>query len=83
MTSSQTVFKEMDDREIDILKTEKDQLKDANEQLTTLLDKMADNNQSQIDQINSQNSIIAHLKAELEQLKVRQWSGIIIMCSFT
>ena len=83
MTSSQTFFKKMDDREIDVLKTEKDQLKDVNEQLTELLNKMEVNNQNQIEKINSQSSKIADLIAELEQLKVRQWSGIMIMCSFT
>ena len=39
-------------------------------QLTTLLDKMAVNNQSQLQQINSQTREIAQLKTENRQLKV-------------
>ena len=48
------------------------QAKQKNEigQLTTLLDKMADNNQNQIQQINSQSSEIVQLKTEVQQLKV-------------
>ena len=44
--------------------------KDEIGQLTTLLDKMADNNQNQIQQINSQSSEIVQLKTEIQQLKV-------------
>ena len=50
--------------------------KDEIGQLTTLLDKMAVNNENQIQQINSQSSEIAQLKTENQQLKVSQWSGI-------
>ena len=51
--------------------------KDEIGQLTTLLDKMAVNNQNQIQQINSQSSEIVQLTTEIQQLKVSQWSGII------
>lgn len=59
--------------EIDVLKTENDELKNANEQLTGLLNKMAINNQKQIQQINSQSSEIAYLTAEIQQLKVSSY----------
>ena len=49
--------------------------KDEIRQLTTLLDKMAVNNENQIQQINSQSSEIAQLRTEIH-LKVSQWSGI-------
>ena len=56
--------------------------KDEIGQLTTLLDKMAVNNENQIQQINSQSSEIekmevkiGQLKEENQQLKVSQWSG--------
>ena len=65
---------------IDAMKDENTQLKakqrDEIGQLTTLLDKMAVNNENLIQQINSQSSEIAQLKTELQQLKVSQWSGI-------
>ena len=55
--------------------------KDEIGQLTTLLDKMAVNNENQIQQINSQSSEIdkmevkiGQLKEENQQLKVSQWS---------
>ena len=74
-------------REIDVLKTDvtqlrtnNDAMKDENKQLTTLLDKMAVNNENQIQQMNSQSSEIAtmkdenkHLKTEIQQLKVSLW----------
>ena len=44
--------------------------KDEIEQLTALLNKMAVNNESQIQQINSLSSEIAQLKTENQQLKV-------------
>ena len=44
-------------------------MKDENKQLTTLLDKMAVNNENQIQQINSQSSEIATMKDENKQLK--------------
>ena len=49
--------------------------KDEIRQLTTLLDKMAVNNENQIQQINTQSSEIAQLRTEVH-LKVSQWSGI-------
>ena len=60
----------------DAMKDENTQLKakqrDEIGQLTTLLDKMAVNNQNQMQQINSQSSEIVQLKTELQQLKVSQ-----------
>ena len=50
--------------------------KDEIGQLTTLLDKMAVNNEDQIRQINSQSSENAQLRTEVQQLKVSQWSEI-------
>ena len=44
-------------------------MKDEIRQLTTLLDKMAVNNQNQMQQINSQSSEIAAMKDESKQLK--------------
>ena len=87
MTSSLTTALEEMRRENDVLKTElktnNDKQKDEIRQLTTLLDKMAVNNENQIQQINSQSSEIAtvkdenkQLKTEVQQLKVSQWSGI-------
>ena len=94
MTSSlTTALEEMNEqqrREIDVLKTDvtqlrinNDAMKDENKQLTTLLDKMAVNNENQIQQINSQSRENAtmkdenkQLKTEIQQLKVSQWSGI-------
>ena len=62
--------------EIDVMKDEITQLrakqKDDIGQLTTILDKMAVNNENQIQQINSQSSEIAQLKTENQQLKVSQ-----------
>ena len=64
----------------DAIKDEITQLKakqkDEIGQLTTLLDKMAVNNENQIQQINSQNSEIAQLRAENQHLKVSRLSGI-------
>ena len=58
-------------------------MKDEKKQLTTLLDKMAVNNENQIQQINAQSSEIItlkdenkQLKTDIQQLKVSQWSGI-------
>ena len=87
MTSSlTTALEEMNEqlrRENDALKTDVTQLRDETKQLTTLLDKMAVNNENQIQQINFQSSEIAtmkdenkQLKTEVQQLKVSQWSGI-------
>ena len=66
-------------RENDVLKTDvtqlrtnNDAMKDENKQLTTLLDKMAVNNENQIQQINSQSSEIVQLRTEVQQLKVSQ-----------
>ena len=50
--------------------------KDEIRQLTTLLDKMAVNNEDQIRQINSQSSENTQLRTEVQQLKVSQWSEI-------
>ena len=87
MTSSlTTALEEMNKqqrREIDVLKTDvtqlrtnNDAMKDENIQLTTLLDKMAVNNENQMQQINSQSSEIVQLKTEVQQLKVSVWLGI-------
>ena len=54
----------------DILKSNNDTLKDTNKQLTTLLDKIAVNNENQIQQINSQCSEIAWLRTEVQRLEV-------------
>ena len=43
---------------------------DENLQLTVSLDKMANNNDNQIEQINSQSNEIAQLQAQVQQLKV-------------
>ena len=43
--------------------------KDEIEQLTTLLDKMAVNNQNQIQQINTQSSEIVQLRTEVDVIK--------------
>ena len=51
------------------LKSNNEKQKDENEQLTTLLDKMAVNSRIQIQQINSQSSEIVQLNAENIQLK--------------
>ena len=45
------------------------QQKDENKQLTTLLDKMAVNNQNQIQQINSQSSEIMQLRTKVDMTK--------------
>ena len=62
--------------EIGELKAENMITKDESKQLTTLLDKMAVNNENQIQQINSQCSEIVQLRTENQQLKVSQWSVI-------
>ena len=70
-------------RENDVLKAKIDTMKDEiiqlqanqkeeNKQLMTLLDKMAINNENQIQQIKSQSSEIAQLRTEVQQLKVSQ-----------
>ena len=56
--------------ENDILKSNNDTLKDTNKQLTALLDKIAVNNENQIQQINSQCSEIAWLRTEVQRLEV-------------
>ena len=78
-----TINNEQLRREVDVLKTDNIQLKndsnaikDKNKQLTTLLDKMAVNNENQIQQINSQSSEIVQLRTEVQHLKVSQWSEI-------
>ena len=48
------------------LKSNNEKQKDENKQLTTLLDKMAVNNQNQMQQINSQSREIVQLKAQLK-----------------
>ena len=62
--------------EIILLQGNSDKQKDEIGQLTTLLDKMAVNNQNQMQQINSQSSENAQLRTEVQQLKVSQWSEI-------
>ena len=54
--------------------------KDEIGQLTTLLDKMAVNNQNQIQQINSQSSENAQLRSKVQKLEVSQWSRITCKC---
>ena len=88
MTNSlTTALEEMNEqlrRENDVLKTEiemaKDELKTNNDkqkdditQLITLLNKMAVNNENQMQQINSQSSENSQLRAEVQKLKVSQW----------
>ena len=77
-------------RENDVLKTEITQLRTNSDamkdeviqqrdeigRLNTLLDNMAVNTENQIQQINFQNSEIAQLKTENQQLKVSEWSGV-------
>ena len=62
--------------EIIQLQGNSDKQKDEIGQLTTLLDKMAINNEDQIRQINSQSSENTELRTEVQQLKVSQWSEI-------
>ena len=69
MTSSLTTALDDLRRENNVLKTDNATVKDKNKQLTTLLDKMAVNNENQIQQINSQSSEIAKIKDEIERLK--------------
>ena len=58
------------------LKSINEKQKDENKQLTTLLDKMAVNNQNQIQQINSQSREIVQLKAQLKTEKdLRKHTG--------
>ena len=75
-----TINNEQLRREIDVLTTDNDAMKDeiiqlqAKQkdeigQLTTLLNKMAVNNENQIQQINSENT---QLRTEVQQLKVSQ-----------
>ena len=52
------------------LKANNDKQKDEIGQLTTLLGKMAVNNQNQIQQINSQSSEIVQLRTEVDVIKV-------------
>ena len=58
---------------------------DENQQLTALLDKMANNNDNQIEQINSQSSEIVQLQIQVQQLKVscsqyiNTWSSLSIL----
>ena len=51
------------------LRVKNDEMKDENEQLTALLNKMAINNQSQIEQINSLSRENATMKDENKQLR--------------
>ena len=71
-----TLNNEQLNRENDVLKTDithlridNDNQKDDIGQLTTLVDKMAVNNESQIQQINSQNSEIVQLRTEVDLTK--------------
>ena len=74
-------------REVDVLKTDNIQLRTDNDamkdeigQLTTLLDKMAVNNQNQMQQINSQSSENAQLRSKVQKLEVSQWLRITCIC---
>ena len=51
------------------LRTNNDKQKDEIGQLTTLLDKMAVNNENQIQEINSQSSEIDTMRDEIRQLR--------------
>ena len=68
----------------DVMKDEIIQLqakqKDEIGQLTTLLNKMAVNNQNQIQQINSQSSENAQLRSKVQKLEVSQWLRITCIC---
>ena len=71
-----TLNNEQLNRENDVLKTDNTHLRTDNDnqkddigQLTTLVDKMAVNNESQIQQINSQNSEIVQLRTEVDMIK--------------
>ena len=63
--------------EIIQLQGNNDKQKDEIRQLTTLLDKMAVNNENQIQQINSQSNENTQLRTtKVQELKVSQWSDI-------
>ena len=55
--------------EITQLRANNDKQKDKIGELTTLLDKMACNNENQLQQINSQNSEIDTMRDEIRQLR--------------
>ena len=83
MTSSLTAALEKMTITGDELKREIDVLKAENSQLTTVLKKINNNNENQMQQINTQSceidamkEEISQLKADNHQLKVSQWSGI-------
>ena len=91
MTSSlTTALEEMNEqlrRENDALKTEidmvKDELKVNNDKITqliTLVNKMAVNNENQMQRINSQTSKNLQLRTEVRQLKVSQCGRKLINC---
>ena len=62
------------------LRTDNDVMKDEIGHLTTLLDKMAVNNQNQKQQINSQSSENAQLRSKVQKLEVSQWLRITCIC---
>ena len=89
--NNEQLRRENDDLKVDNtqLKTDNDTMKDEVKQLTALLDKMAVNNQKQMQQINSQSSEIetlkegiAQLRTENQQIKVSYWSETIIWFSY-
>ena len=84
-----TINNEQLRREVDVLKTDITQLRSNNDamkdeigQLTTLLDKMAVNDEKQTQQIKSQSSENAQLKLEVQQLKVSMSCKHIASCSY-
>ena len=67
-------------RESNVLKTKNNTMKDENEKLTALLEKMSVNNKNQVQQIDAVNceidtmkDNIRQLKSENQQLKVSQY----------
>ena len=64
------------------LKTNNDVLKDKNQQLNSLWKQTNAENESNTQQLNVQSSKISHLKTEIHQVKVSQWSVTTVAISF-
>ena len=75
-----TINNEQLRRENDVIKSDNTQLRTNNDamknEITQLQTKLAVDNENKMQQIYSQSSEIAQLRAENQQLKVSQWSGI-------